>query len=78
MSVAEERPPPAPPHHQGIPNHVEACREDVEHEPSLPQRVYGENRVYDGFLHGRESSIEGDSSEGGCRALIHRAKMTSC
>jgi hypothetical protein len=47
---------------EGIPHALNSCNEDVEHEQSIPQGVYGANHVCNGYLHGRQSSIEGESS----------------
>jgi hypothetical protein len=44
-------PPPASPYQEAMPHLLQACNEDVEHEPSLPQAVYGANHVYNGSLY---------------------------
>jgi hypothetical protein len=57
--------PPASLHQRGVPDLLQACNDDVEHEASFSQAVYVTNLIYDRFLHGHETSIEGESFEGG-------------
>jgi hypothetical protein len=52
--------PPPPPQH-GIAQHG---NNDLGHETSLSRVVYGGNPLYEGYLYGRESSIEDESSIG--------------
>jgi hypothetical protein len=69
MSPKEEPlpicPPLASPHEEAIPNPLETCNDHVLHEPPLSQAVHGANQVYDGFMYGRESSMEEESSKSG-------------
>jgi hypothetical protein len=44
---------------------VQHGNDDLGQETSLLGAVYGGNPLYEGYLHGRESSIEGESSAGG-------------
>jgi hypothetical protein len=68
-STAEEylldKPPPAPPQEQADVNLSQASNNNVHHEPSLPPIMYRAYPPYDGFLDGRESSIDGDFSDCG-------------
>ena len=62
-------PPLAPLHQHGLatpPQHGIAQHgiDDLGVETSLPGAIYGGNPLYEGYLHGHESSIEGESSSG--------------